>query len=88
MQEVTPHYEAGSGIRPPRKSGKFRGVAREIVVGGGMELWACDHNHAPGIHDVRLAAPEQQAAATTCAEQWLTGQISEGNLFPMPIERD
>jgi hypothetical protein len=40
MQEVTTHYEAGLGIRPPRKSGKVRGCAREVVPGGGVELIA------------------------------------------------
>ena len=47
--EVIPHYEAGHGIRPPNRRGRYRAVAWECVPGGGMELWHCDHDHAPGV---------------------------------------
>lgn len=76
MQETQPHYEAGYGIRPPRKSGKVRGVAYEIVQGGGTELWYCEHDHAE--------APRAQARA--CARNWLQDQISQGRLQPLPVE--
>lgn len=88
MQEVTPHYDAGFGIRPPRKSGKVRGVAQEIVCGGGVELWFCDHDHAPGVRDCRQLTADQRATAADCAAQWLSGEIDAGRLLPMPVWRD
>jgi hypothetical protein len=85
VKEVTAHYEAGSGIRPPHKGGKVRGVAHEIVPGGGMELWHCDHDHAPGVKDCRKLTAEQRADAAACAEAHLRAEISAGRLPDMPI---
>jgi hypothetical protein len=88
MHEVTAHYEAGSGIRPPRKSGRFRAVAREVVPGGGLELWHCEHDHAPGVRDVRQASEEQRVSAQACALAWLARQIEDGHLYAMPAWRE
>jgi hypothetical protein len=84
--QVIAHYEPGLGIRPPRRGGKVRGVARELEPGGGMELWHCDHDHAPGVHDVRELAPSQRAAATRCARDWLVAQIRDGHLHRLPVQ--
>jgi hypothetical protein len=85
MQEVTAHYEAGSGIRPARRGGRFRAVAHEVVPGGGLELWACDHDHAPGVRDVRQVSDAQRAGAEACAAEWLARQIEDGHLYSMPV---
>lgn len=78
-------YEAGAGIRPPRRSGKARGVLREIVPGGGMEIWHCEHDHAPRVHDCRQLSAEQRAEAVACARNWAGGQIAAGHLYPWPV---
>lgn len=85
MREVIAHYEAGLGIRPPRKSGKVRGVAREVVPGGGMELWSCDHDHAPSVRSCLDLTRDQHAEATRCARDWLATQIHDGHLTRMPV---
>jgi hypothetical protein len=85
---VTAHYEAGLGIRPPRKSGKVRGVAREVVPGGGAELWHCDHDHAPGVRSCQILTPAQQEEASRCARDWIAGQIRDGALLDMPVRYD
>jgi hypothetical protein len=85
MREVTAHYEAGSGIRPPRRGGRYRAVAHEVVPGGGMELWHCDHDHAPGIRSCQQVSDAQRAEAETCAAVWLRGQIEDGRLYSMPV---
>jgi hypothetical protein len=52
-------YEASWGRRPPRKSTTWwAGVVHELVDGGGMELWHCDHRHRG----------EQEAL--DCAVEW------------------
>lgn len=78
-------YEAGAGIRPPRRSGKVRGVLHEIVPGSGMEIWHCDHDHAPGVHDCRQLTAEQRTEAVACARNWAGGQIAAGHLYPWPV---
>jgi hypothetical protein len=88
VEETVPHYEAGLGIRPPNRRGRVRGVARERLVGGGMDLWYCDHDHAPGVRDCRVLTPAQRAEATDCAAAWITAGVRGGALFPMPITRD
>jgi len=85
MREVTPHYEAGLGIRPPRKGGRVRGVAHEVVVGGGMELWHCDHDHAPGVRNCQQLTDVQRAEAQECSRAWIQEQIEQGRLYPMPV---
>lgn len=92
MDEITPHYEAGYGIRDARgrsrASGKVRGVAREIVAGGGMELWACQHDHAPGVRDCRQLTTAQRKEAAACAAAWAENEITAGARYPMPVEWD
>lgn len=78
-------YEAGAGIRPPRKSGKVRGVLHEIVPGGGMELRHCDHDHAPGVRDCGQLTPAQRAEAAACARAWAETEIAAGRLYPWPV---
>jgi hypothetical protein len=85
VKEVEPHYVAGSGIRPPRRDGKYRGVAREIVPGGGLELWACDHDHAPGVRSCQLVTEAQRAEAEQCAVAWLARQIVDGFIVSWPV---
>lgn len=85
---TTAHYEASVGIRPPRaKAGRVRGVAYEMVPGGGMELWHCGHDHAPGVNDMQRILPHQYEAAANCAEEWLNSQVFSGALQPMPVTR-
>jgi hypothetical protein len=86
--EVIPHYEAGAGIRPPNRRGRVRAVAWEIVPGGGMELWHCDHDHAPGVRNVQLLGPDEREAAFRCAAEWLAGRIADGHLHPLPVIRE
>jgi hypothetical protein len=82
-------YEVGVGIRPPRKSGKVRGVAREHVEGGGLELWHCDHDHAPGVRSIQQLTPAQREAAEACAGAWVREQQAVGGLFASwPVKRD
>lgn len=82
-------YEAGLGIRPPRKSGRVRGVAREHVEGGGMELWACEHDHAPGARSCLQLTQAQRDEAVTCAETWIRQEQASGRLFAgWPVKRD
>lgn len=88
MSEVTAHYLAHSGIRPPRRGGKVRGVAREVVPGGALELWSCDHDHAPGVTSVRQLTPAQHDEACRCAEAWIAAQIAGGLILSLPVERD
>lgn len=83
---VTAHYEAGAGIRPPTRTGTFCAVAREVVHGGGMELWHCGHDHAPGVRIAYQASPEQHAEAVQCARAWLQHQISTGTLADLPVQ--
>lgn len=71
-------YEAGVGIRPPRKSGKVRGVARDS---DGMELHACEHDHAPGVRSCQLLTPAQASEAMACAETWIQQEQASGRLF-------
>jgi len=85
MREVTPHYTAGSGIRPPTRRGKVRGVAREIVPGGGMELWHCDHDHAPGVRSCQDLTVAQRTDALQCAQAWLNRQIAARLIMDMPV---
>jgi hypothetical protein len=85
MREADPRYVAGHGIRPPRRGGKVRGVAREIVPGGGVELWHCDHDHAPGIRDCRKLGSLQRAEAQQCAAAWLDRQVAAGRITAMPV---
>jgi len=88
-QETVPHYEISAGIRPPsRRSGKLRGVVYEIVPGGGMELWYCDHDHAPGIRDMRQVTRFQREEAYQCAERRVASQIAEGRLYLLPAQRE
>ena len=86
--EVIPHYEAGHGIRPPNRRGRYRAVAWELVPGGGMELWHCDHDHAPGVRKVQDASETEREAAEQCARNWLAGRISDGHLHPLPVIRE
>lgn len=88
MKEAEPHYEAGSGIRPPRRGGKVRAVAREVVPGGGMELWHCDHDHAPGVRDMRQVTQAQRDVTEACAATWLAGEIADGRLQPMEVRTE
>lgn len=81
-------YTIGHGIRPPDSRGKYRGVAREVVPGGGTELWACDHDHAPGVRSVRQVTAFQRGQAQLCAADWLDGEIRAGRLHPLPIETE
>jgi len=81
-------YEASCGIRPPRRGGKVRGVAYVFEPGGGLELWNCGHDHAPGVRNCQLLTPEQRADARACAETWLNGQIDGGHLDRYPITHD
>jgi hypothetical protein len=85
MKDVSPHYTGGSGIRPPRKSGRYRGVAWEIVPGGGMELWHCDHDHAPGVHSCPQVSDAQRTEAEQCAMTWLEQQIAGGLITGWPV---
>jgi hypothetical protein len=89
--EVEAHYVAGLGIRPPRKGGRVRGVAHGFEPGGGMELWHCDHDHAPGVKDCRKLTPEQRKAAIDCSAKWLRGQVARDvskGLPALPVRRD
>lgn len=84
-----PRYEAGTGIRPASASrGRFRGIAREVTDGGGMELWACPHDHAPGVRRVQDADSFSREAALRCAEDWLAVKIRLGDLAELPVTRD
>jgi hypothetical protein len=86
--ETKPHYEAAAGIRPPyKRTGRVRGVAYEMGPGGGVELWHCEHDHAPGVRVMPSILPGQRETAEECAEEWLTGQIRDGHLPPLPIQR-
>lgn len=85
MRKVNPHYEVFAGIRPPRKSGKVRGVAMEVVPGGALELWHCDHDHGPGVKRCPDLTPEQRTLAEMCAAEWVTQQIRDGRLPEMPV---
>lgn len=85
MRSVSPHYTAGSGIRPPTRSGKVRGVAWEFVPGGGMELWHCDHDHAPGVRSMQLVSDVQRAEAEQCAVTWLRTQAGSGLIMDMLV---
>jgi hypothetical protein len=85
MRETVARYEGGIGIRPPRKGGKVRGIARVYEPDGGMELWACDHNHAPGVKSCEDVTPEQRAEASQCAKAWLDGQVAAGHLAVLPV---
>ncbi len=78
-------YEVHSGIRLPRKSGKVRGVLAERVPGGGMELWHCDHDHAPGVRRCPDLTPEQHAAAENCARAHAEQEKRAGRLFDWPV---
>ena len=78
-------YEVHSGIRPPRKSGKVRGVLEERVPGGGMELWSCEHDHAPGVKDIRQLTPDQHQAAEDCARAHAEQEKLAGRLFGWPV---
>lgn len=80
-------YEVYPGIRPPRKSGKIRGVAAEVVPGGGLELWSCEHDHAPGVRRVQDLTPQQAAEAMGCAESYLAGRMDNGTLHRMRVVR-
>jgi hypothetical protein len=86
--KIIPHYEAGNGIRPPNSRGRYRAVAWETVPGGGMELWHCGHDHAPGVRDVRRASDAQREAAIACARAYLDGRIADGSLYPLPVIRE
>lgn len=81
-------YEVGAGIRPPRTSGRVRGVAREVEPSGGIELWHCEHDHAPGVRDCRKLTEEQTAAAQACAERWLEDQMASGVRPRLPVVRE
>ena len=80
MDEVTPHYEAGYGIRDAR--------GPSPMPGGGMELWACQHDHAPGVRDCRQLTTAQRKEAAACAAAWAENEITAGALYPMPVEWD
>jgi hypothetical protein len=88
MNTPTVRYAASSGIRPARRGGKVRGVAYEYEPGGGMQLWYCDHDHAPGVKRCQELTDEQRAEAQACAEAWLRDQIASGQLSPRPITQD
>lgn len=88
MSAAVSRYTIGYGIRPPDSRGKLRGVAREIVPGGGMELWSCQHDHAPGLRSVRDVSAFQRGQAQLCAADWLDGEIAAGRLHPLPIETE
>ena len=81
-------YEVSAGMRPPRKSGRVRGVVYEAEPGGGMEIWHCDHDHAPGVRDCRLLTEGQRAQAYACAGSWLREQISRGFRTELPVVRE
>jgi hypothetical protein len=81
-------YEARAGIRPASKKGKVRGVASEVVPGGGIELRYCDHDHAPGVRDCRALTGAQRAEAAQCASGWLASQITGGYLTDLPVHLD
>jgi hypothetical protein len=83
-----PRYEASMGIRPPnRNRGRVRGVVYEVVQGGRMELWSCQHDHAPGVRDVRHADDSGREAALLCAENWAAAHIQSGG-FDLPVVRE
>lgn len=88
LSAAVSRYTIGYGIRPPNSRGKLRGVAREIVPGGGMELWSCQHDHATGLHDVRQVSSFQRRQAQLCAADWLDEQIQDGRLPSLPIETE
>jgi hypothetical protein len=77
MREVTPHYTAGLGIRPPTRRGK--------VPGGGMELWSCGHDHATGVRSCQDLTDAQRAEAQACSKAWLEQQIAGGLIVAMPV---
>jgi hypothetical protein len=55
-------YEADWGRRPTRKSTTWwAGVVRELVDGGGMELWHCTHRHAGETEALDCAVAWAQA---------------------------
>jgi hypothetical protein len=84
MMEAQPRYVAGFGIR----RGKLRGVAREFAPGGGLELWYCDHDHAPGVRRCPDLTPAQRAGAQQCALSWLVTQIQDGWLQSLPARTE
>ena len=89
VRETEPHYEISAGVRhPTRLSGKVRGVVYENVPGGGLELWYCDHDHAPGIRNMRRISDGQREDAYRCAEDWVSGQIADGSLHLLPVRRE
>jgi hypothetical protein len=78
-------YEVHPGIRPPRRGGKVRGVLEERVPGGGMELWHCEHDHAPGVRSIRDLTPDQEAEANACARAHAEREKRAGRLFGWPV---
>jgi hypothetical protein len=80
-------YEVHAGIRPPRRSGKVRGVLAEHVEGGGLELWHCGHDHAPGVRRIPDLTPEQEAAAVACAIEHAEQEKLAGRLSDWPVRR-
>ncbi len=81
-------YEVSAGIRPPRRSGRVRGVAYAVEPGGGMEIWHCEHDHAPGVHDMRNVPDAQREDAYQCAERWLEEQMARGARPRLPVVRE
>jgi hypothetical protein len=78
----------GSASAPRTGAAGSAASPAKSVVGGGMDLWFCDHDHAPGVRDCRELTPAQRAEAADCAAAWIAGRITSGALFPMPVTRD
>lgn len=83
-----PRYEVMAGIRPPNKHrGRVRGVIYEVVQGGRVELHSCQHDHAPGVKDVRQLDDSAREAALLCAEAWAAEHIASSG-FDLPVVRE
>lgn len=79
-------YEVHAGIRPPsRTRGKVRAVVFEKVPGGGVDIFTCAHDHAPGVHRCQDISPDQLAEVIRCGRMWTENQIARHQRPALPI---